>query len=376
MRPDATDSGAEPVLCQPFTARWYPQAERAGMESLNWLGAFGIAWPPGQWAEIERERAGYWWGLFDPGAVDHERFRLGADLLTAIFPFDDAYSGRYARARPGDAAAWAGRWTRLLDDPLYAEPCDHPLTAPMVDVLARAAGLATPMQYRRFTDALKSYITTLAWEFEGRDTTIRRSLAEAAACRFYTSGCAGIIAVLPITHGLHIDEETFHCGVFRAYTEAAVLVMTLYNDLFSYAKEKTETPDDVSILSAAVHEDGGSVFRSLRRVITLHNQAMDRIVRLGTVLRGLGSPATTAFTKAVEEQVAGNFEFGRMSSRYRNGEHALPPYRVTRTVPPAASEPVAVATFRWWWDPAALTLPLTSWARSEPLGELGGTAGL
>ncbi|RBQ18014.1 hypothetical protein DP939_21825 [Spongiactinospora rosea] len=348
-------SARPPTIFQPFAHRMHREAERAGDESIAWLRGFGIEWPAGQWEEIESERSGYWWGLFDPGAADYERFRLGADLLTALFPFDDAYSGRYARATPPQAVTWAGRWLRLLDDPRFAEPCGHPVNAPMVDVLRRAATIATPVQYRRFAEAERVYISSLGWEFAGEDDTVRTDMGEAAACRFYTAGVGGIIGLLPITHDLWISDEVACQGVFRAYTEAAILVMSLYNDLFSYAKEQADAPGDVNVLAAAAREHGGALDTAFRKVVSLHNQAMDRVVRLGSRLRALGSPDLTHYTRAVEELIAGNLEFGRAAVRYRDGEDILPPYTITRTPPPAPLGPTDIATFAWWWDEERLT---------------------
>ncbi|MFI0424932.1 hypothetical protein [Spongiactinospora sp. 9N601] len=373
---DLTDAPARPpTLFQPFAHRRHPAAERAADESIAWLRAFDIEWPPGQWAEIESERAGYWWGLFDPGAADYERYRLGVDLITVLFPFDDAYSGKYAQATPAQAVAWAGRWQRLLDDPCFAEPCGHPVNAPMVDVLRRAAAIGTPVQYRRFAEAVKGFISSLGWEFAGQDDAVRADMGEAAACRFYTAGCGGIIGILPITHDLWISDEVACRGVFRAYTEAAVLVLSLYNDLFSYAKEQAEAPHDVNVLAAAVREHDGALDTAFRRVITLHNQAMDRVVCLGSRLRALGSPDLTHYTRAVEEMIAGNLEFGRSAARYRGGEAALPPYTVTRTPPPVPLGPTDIATFAWWWDEHRLTGHRTALPRHTRLRPLTAVAG-
>ncbi|WP_327302129.1 hypothetical protein OG730_00110 [Streptomyces sp. NBC_01298] len=349
MSAPATPGAAVPSLWQPYTHRSHPEAERAGKESLAWLGSFDIAWQPGHFDTIRSENAGYWWNLFDPGAKDYERYRLGVDFISALYPFDDTYSGPYACASPAEAVAWAGQWMRLLDDPRFAVRCGHPFSAPLIDVMRRAAAMATPVQYRRFADAVKAYVTSLAWEFAGQDRSVRQRVAEAAACRFYTSGCTGIVGILHVSHDLDISDETFHHPLWRAYTEAAVLILALYNDLYSYAREQADTPDDVNILAAAVAEGRGDLRRGLGRVVTLHNQAMERVVHLGARLKKHHPAQARAYTQAIEEMLAGNLVFGRTATRYHGGEPALPPYTLTTTPPPTIGT-IEIPTFAWWWD--------------------------
>lgn len=339
-----------PALYCPVVARRYPDAEEIGKESLAWLKSFGLRLPPGQWAEIEAERMGYWFALFTPGAASRERMRLGADMFASIFPYDDAYSGRFAIGTEADAVSWAGRWCRLLDDPQFAVHCDHPVTEAVADFLRRLAEECTDTQYRRFADPLKTYMWGIAWEFAGHDKAVRESLAEAVPCRIYSAGVLPTIGILHASHNLHITDEVFYRPAVRAFTEAASFLIGLHNDLFSYPKEALDAAEDVNLLAAVITEHHCSVAEGVAHLIRLSNQIMTRLVELRTTLARTADNDLLTYLDAALEMLAGHLEFEQHCIRYRRGTAQLP--AITITSQPTAdtpAEPPAVPTLTWWW---------------------------
>ncbi|SDM16462.1 terpene synthase family protein [Allokutzneria albata] len=315
-------------LRRPIAAAVHPRAAELAETTLSWLAGHGL-------------------GGADPGLVDFTARTL-PDALPERAELVARYTCWAALLRAELLAAPAGsaeildrvvRFGHVLDAPEAPVPGGDPFALALSDLLRRGRRMASPLQLRRFTEAVRSWWLGLAAERAGEERGWRPGLAEWTVLRPQCGGAAAMSAKVELALGPEVPEWELNGPVARAAVEAAWTVALA--DLDLHACQRAQEPA-LNLVSALRADDPAlSVVEAFEAAVDVRDRALALFLRLRSQLLPLSGPAMRRYLTGVGRAVAGTTE-------WRFGPAPGGP-SIQDTVE-ANLQPLAVPTVSWWWD--------------------------
>lgn len=205
--------------------------------AANWLPKVGLA------ASDDRQRKHAAIDIPLLAAMTHP-WATRADLATVhdwlawLFEFDDQFDDGPDGVDPDSVMALGGRLLRILDGgPATPEP-SLPICDALADIWRRLRPRTSPAWRRRFRAHVAEYFESYVWETSNRRRQHIPGVEEYLAHRQQTGAVHTCFDVLIPTLGIAFDQETWENPTLRQIEYIACEIITLSNDIISFAKEK------------------------------------------------------------------------------------------------------------------------------------------
>ncbi|WP_328379375.1 hypothetical protein OG372_31325 [Streptomyces sp. NBC_01020] len=281
-----------------------------------------------------------------------EPLTLMARLHAVLFSLDDGLCDEsYATA--GLLAQETGRIMRAVEAP-YAAPSsgESARTAALRSIRLDLARHATPVQLRRWTEAMRVYTSGLVWEASWRSSPGLPSLDDYVTLWMRAIGMAPSTAMIEIAGGLTLADEELDDPRIRALTEMAWTLVSWDNDLYSRNKELLRADDDLNLIDVLAQEYGIDALRAQQEAVVMRDRVMVLFMRLRErALRDAG-PQLRQYVNGLGQFVRGHLDWASVCPRYTvPGAPAAGPDGWWKRLPAVVDQdPLPLPSISWWWD--------------------------
>lgn len=327
-------------------------------------------------------------GLFIDNAHQQKLLRVGAAELTArgipfgedertqdvsdvgmwLFAVDDYCDETGFSHDPGGYAMVASRIQRAVEAPEVDVFDDNPYAAAVRHLRRRLeANGASPMQLTRWAYAVRTFLFGQINEAHHRATGTIPNLSDFMVMRLDTVGTLPVFLLSDYAAGFELPPAEMDNRAVRALTEMASMLFGLDNEIVSFHKESRRSPDDINLIAVLAHQHRISLPEAQLQTVDLRNRVMARFARLGDEVIRHGSPELATYVGSLRTWVRGHCDWTYDSDRYINPDDAEDSQDLadltsgcTDVWPAGCSEPAAIASIAWWWDPAHCEAQLTA----------------
>ncbi|MCJ0871965.1 terpene synthase family protein [Streptomyces sp. AP-93] len=291
--------------------------------------------------------------------------QLLSDLAVWVFAFDDLCDEDLPSLTPTEMLTRVARLQRTIEAPEV--PLDKdPFGLALRDIRLRVAAIATPVQVRRWVDAMRGYF--LAEARTGADTTAPgdpQDVSDYLLTRLH-SGAALAVPVLLDAVGAALPAAQWEDRRIRALTEMAAAIVVVDTDIHSFAKENergSRSGNLVALLDGPAGPGPGAGTgagpgpgQGLQAASRLRDSIMHRFLHLGQqTAKAPADPRIQGHLDALTHYICGVRDWCGATSRYYpeqlDGTHHLPRRPGTATRPPDGTPlpPPPIASIAWWW---------------------------
>lgn len=285
--------------------------------------------------------------------------QLLSDLAVWVFAFDDLCDEDLPGLTPTEMLTMVARLQRTIEAPEVPLDAD-PFGLALRDIRLRMDAIATPVQVRRWVDAMRGYF--LAEAGIGADATgpgDPQDVSDYLLTRLH-SGAALAVPVLLDAVGAVLPAPWWEDRRIRALTEMAAVIVVVDTDIHSFAKESergSRSGNLVALLEAR-HGPGRSPRpgQGLEAASALRDAIMRRFTHLGRqTAMAAADPRIQRFLDALIQYVHGVRDRCGATSRYHpeqpDGSPHQPGSAGTASRPPevVSLTPPPIASIAWWW---------------------------
>ncbi|CAM3349769.1 hypothetical protein KIPE111705_03925 [Kibdelosporangium persicum] len=342
-----------PLFYCPIPSAINPAVDEVECRAVAWIDHIGLYRSGRDRTRILGTNSAEFYARFAPTAGS-EGLLVAALWVYWGFAFDDACcdSGPLS-ADPSAFLAMAGQLQRSMTSSVVPT---EPFAKALHDIMTRMRAFATPTQVRRFMDAHRHWLYSVAWQIGNQAQGHMPALDEYLTMRLGSAGGPPTIALLEIANNQEVPAREMDSPAVQALTEMTQLVAALDNDLHSYRKEVQEAHTDQNIVNVLMHQERSSAAEAIRRGVEIRDRIMVRFLRLRErVLAGAG-PELNRYLTDLCHAIRGNIDWAARVPRYlSNGIPSPQPItvKVTTTDEPRDSspEPLALPSISRWWDP-------------------------
>ncbi|MCX5402512.1 terpene synthase family protein [Streptomyces sp. NBC_00335] len=283
--------------------------------------------------------------------------QLLSDLAVWVFAFDDLCDEDLPSLTPTEMLTMVARLQRTIEAPEVPLDAD-PFALALRDIRLRVDAMATPVQVRRWVDAMRGYF--LAEARIGADTTARgepQDVSDYLLTRLH-SGAALAVPVLLDAVGAALPAPRWEDRRIRALTEMAAGIVVVDTDIHSFAKESERGSRSGNLVALLEAQRGRGLGpgQGLEAASVLRNAIMRRFTDLGRqTAMAPADPRIQRFLDALTQYVHGVRDWCGATSRYHpyqpNGSHHQPGRAATALRPPEGVPltPPPIASIAWWW---------------------------
>ncbi|WP_086828371.1 hypothetical protein [Allokutzneria sp. NRRL B-24872] len=316
-------------LYRPIAPAVHPRAAELAETTLSWLDAHGLPGVDVALVEFSARTL--------PDALPER-----AELLARYTCWAALLRAELERTRSGSAEVLdrVVRFGHVLDAPETPVAGGDPFALALCDLLRRGRRMVSPLQLRRFTEAVRSWWLGLVAERALVERGQRPGFADWAVLRPQSGGAAVMGVKVELALGPEVPEWELNGPVARAATEAAWTVALADLDLHSCHHEGE--PSALNLVSALRVDDPSlSVPEAFDAAVDVRDRALALFLRLRAQLAPLSGPAMRRYLTGVGRAVAGTTE-------WRFGPAPAGPS--IQDVPAVPPQPLAAPTVSWWWD--------------------------
>jgi hypothetical protein len=346
-----------PFFC-PVEPAIHPAVDTVERHCVAWLDRVRLHQDERQRARLVGTNSAEFYCRFAPSGVE-AGLEVAADWVYWGFAFDDARCDRGPlSASPAEFLAMAGLLQRALEAPWEPAAEDDRFVAALQDIGRGFHRCATPVQVRRFADAHRAWLFSVAWQIGNRARGRMPGLGEYTAMRLGSAGGPPTLAMLEIANGEEVPAAELDSPVVRGLTEMAILVASWDNDLHSYAKEADEDNMDQNLVNVLKAAHGWDTEQAVDEAYALRDQVMSQFLQLRE--RRARRPASDALRRYLEclgHAIRGNIDWALRVPRYNDidGIPAQPgPGRplvgCTETPSTRRAGALPIPAIAWWWE--------------------------
>ncbi|QLY29222.1 hypothetical protein H0264_28615 [Nocardia huaxiensis] len=300
----------------PLGSSVHPMREVIEAESAGWLDGHGVV--PGD------RRAGFWAGA--PGALGsytyprgtREGTQLASDFISWLFAFDDLYcDGNRIGGDPVEFSGVIGEIVQVLEEPGAAGAGELPVARALRDLYGRVAGMASPVQRRRWADDTEKYLLTKLWEAGRRRAGSLPPLESYVHLRRLGGANVACLMLTDVSLGCEVPAEVLCGPQMSELVKAAADLADLDNDLLSYARESG--PDEefpINGVTAAAQHGAGDTAAAVARVQRFRNARMRTLLELSAHFAEPADSPAADFSRGVCDWVSGHIDWIMQSGRY------------------------------------------------------------
>ncbi|MFE0063415.1 terpene synthase family protein [Streptomyces sp. NPDC059003] len=351
------------LYCPLPPPRPHPDEALLEKRGLDWLESLGLFTDPINRVRAADTRSHELMARMTPDAPT-ELTQLGVDWAYLAFAFDDLRTD----SGPSSTDTTTLRlWFEGLD---YASttldtrplPDDVFYTA-IADLSARIKEQTSPTLWRRWlTDNKATYWAGL-WEAAHRTSGHLADFGTFLTVRPHLGLGPSTITCAEIAAGLQLPDDERHDPLVRAVTEAAWLLITLDDDLYSYPKEHWmaqqaghDTAAEPTPIPILMREHHSTVTEATRQLAQIRDRIMAQALHLAEqITAGPYSHDTRAMIDIALTAVRNCLDWAQHATRYTNPDGANPhaielQWAGLTHAPPHNGRALAYPAISWWWD--------------------------
>ncbi|MFD5142270.1 terpene synthase family protein [Streptomyces sp. NPDC058401] len=287
--------------------------------------------------------------------------QLLSDLAAWVFAFDDLCDEELPTLTPTRVLTMVARLQRTIEAPGIPLGED-PFGLALRDIRLRVDEIATPVQARRWVDAMRGYFLAEA-RIGAAPTTpgSPQDVSDYLLTRLH-SGAALAVPVLLDAVGSALPAPLWEDPRIRALTEMAAGIVVVDSDIHSFAKESRRGSRSGNLIALLDSPDGPEpgagqgAGRGLRAVSALRDSIMRRFLYLGRqTAKAPADPRVQWYLDALTQYVCGARDWSEATSRYHAGrpEGSRHQPRGAATAAGPSEEtllaPPPIASIAWWW---------------------------
>ncbi|MFE4257953.1 hypothetical protein [Streptomyces sp. NPDC056883] len=283
--------------------------------------------------------------------------QLLSDLAVWVFAFDDHCDEDVPSLTPTEMLTMVARLQRTIEAP--GVPLgEDPFGLALRDIRLRVEAIATPVQVRRWVDAMRGYFLAEAGAGAGAAPTgpgSPQDVSDYLLTRLH-SGAALAVPVLLDAVGAALPAPLWEDPRIRALTEMAAGIVVLDTDIHSFAKENQRGSRSGNLIALldGPHRPGPG--QGLQAASELRDLIMRRFLHLGEqTAKAPADPRIQRYLDVLTQYVRGVRDWCAATSRYHSGQPGGarhqprgagagygPPDDIPLTPPP-------IASIAWWW---------------------------
>lgn len=337
-------SDTVPPLYCPLPTRMHPDSPAIGRRSVAWLDAFGLLPDDRARARIGATRPAEWACRIAPGG-SAAGLQLVSDWTHLGFVIDDSrFDAGPIADRPARLIPFMMRLTQALDHP-EAPADDDPFAAAFRDLSARARAQAPATVVRRWADGNLEWFFSVACLTAYRVAGTMPTLTEYLNLGPRDRAMRLTGSLIELAEGSVLTDADREAPAVRAVTQAANLLVTIGNDLFSFRKEAADDVLESNVVGVIQHRDACPPEVALARTVALHDRVMCLYLALAAQLADGGSPTVRRHLSQLDHLIRGNLEWSVGVPRYGTGSAspwAAVPADGSLTAPD-------LSPIDWWW---------------------------
>ncbi|GAA0241518.1 terpene synthase family protein [Cryptosporangium japonicum] len=333
-----------PLYC-PLPTRMHPESGAIGRRSVAWLEQFGLLDDERMRDRIRATRPAEWACRIAPAGAG-PGLQLVSDWTHLGFVIDDSrFDAGPIADRPGRLIPLMMRLMHALDHP-EAPADDDPFAAAFRNLSARARACAPAAVVRRWADGNLEWFFSVACLTAYRVAGTMPTLTEYLNLGPRDRAMRLTGSLIELAEGSVLTDADREEPAVRAVTQAANLLVTIGNDLFSFRKEADDDVLESNIVGVIQHRDACPAEEALARTVELHDRVMCLYLGLRAQLDADGAPTVRRHLTQLDHLIRGNLEWSVRVPRY--GTASASPWADT----PADGRPAAphLAPIDWWWE--------------------------
>jgi hypothetical protein len=332
-----------------------PAYQVACENALRWADRFGLL--DGDPAERRRHsQHGLLTGRCYP-STSPRALQIVTDWSAWLFFLDDRCDEGDLKSQPEELRRLHAIYLRILEHgelPDEAEPLERAL----YDLRERMLELGSREWLLFFAEDVRQYFAAHHWEAMNRAVGLTPSFAAYRSMRPFTSAVYTCFSLFHITDGIEFSAALYQDRTLQGLSALANQIVSHCNDLQSFEKELMHG-DVHNAVIVLMEEQGSSRSTAIEIVTDLHNQDMSAFLSLSeeVVEQDLSRYADrAAFIRCLRSWVRGNYDWGNVTYRYREGDVEIriaklkstcpPPPGTSRPPPPGTSRPPPPRTSR------------------------------
>ncbi|ETK32821.1 terpene synthase family protein [Microbispora sp. ATCC PTA-5024] len=352
-----------PFFCPLPPPAPHPEEDLLEKRSLDWLDSLGLFTDPLNRVRAADTRSHELMARITPhGSTD--RVQLGVDWANLAFAFDDLRTD----TGPSSADTTSLRlWFEGLDQAATQlntdSRSDDLFYTAIAELSARIKAHTSPALWRRWLSDNKATYWAGLWESAHHTTGAPADFNSFLAVRPHLGLGPSTLTCGEIAAELRVPEDERHDPLVRAITEAAWLLITLDDDLYSHPKEcwiTEQTGGDPSGEPAAIPILMREHRTTLPQAVLILSQIRDCVMAQAIQLADRASRQpyandTHAMIDLALGAVRSTLEWAQHAPRYTNpdGHHPdaihLNWTGITDT-PPPLTDALSYPAIAWWWE--------------------------
>jgi Terpene synthase family 2, C-terminal metal binding len=338
-----------PLYC-PLPSAIHPDAAAIAQSSMDWLAALGLFEREGLRDRMVRTHAAEWASRIAPFG-ERRRLQIVSDWTHLGFAIDDCrFDAGPLVDQPADLIPSMMGLMPHLDHP-EAPTGDDLFARGLRDLSVRARACAPAAVVRNWVEGNMEWFFAVACLTSYRAAGTMPSLAAYVDLGPRDRAMKLTGSLIELAEGTFLPHDERESPPVRAVTQAANLLVTIGNDLFSFAKEAEHGVLESNIVGVIGHEDGCEPEQAVRKAVALHDQIMCRYL---TLRRRIGSTAgeeLLCHLSQLDHLIRGNLEWSLRVPRYRHPAGSRPPGPpFARTPSDTTATAPPIPAIAWWWD--------------------------
>ncbi|MFF1412121.1 hypothetical protein ACFVX6_20525 [Streptomyces sp. NPDC058289] len=281
--------------------------------------------------------------------------QLLSDLAVWVFAFDDHCDEDLPSLTPTQMLRMVTRLQRTIEAP--GVPLgEDPFGLALRDIRLRLDAIATPVQVRRWVDAMRGYF--LAEAATGAAPTAPGSPQEVSdylLTRLH-SGAALAVPVILDAVGAGLPAPLWEDPRIRALTEMAAGIVVVDTDIHSFAKESQRGSRSGNLIAVLEGPHRPGPGQGPQAASALRDSITRRFLHLGEqTAKATADPRIQRYLDALTQYVCGVRDWCAATSRYHpeqpDGDRHQPRGAGAACGPPDDTPltPPPIASIAWWW---------------------------
>jgi hypothetical protein len=241
---------------------------------------------------------------------------LGANLITWLYLFDDAYG-------EGRRGASAARMRQRFDELEHmvrtgAAPADSPFARALADLVTRLTARVGDDWRHRFADSLARYFAGCLLELPYRRERRTPTATEYRALRRWSVGGLPVFDLIELTLPAPLSPAMASAPELSRLREAAAELCAWVNDIFSYHKESSDD-DSLNLVAVLMGDRKLTLPRAFAAAAELYNDDRRAFLALRDAFcaRPDVDDVARAYVDGLVAWVHGNHAWTQTSQRYR-----------------------------------------------------------
>jgi Terpene synthase family 2, C-terminal metal binding len=338
-----------PVLYCPIDAAVHSNAKNAEVGAFEWMDRCQLFSNESKRSAAFSSNSAEVSARIIPHAPDDLLLFLSTYMYWGFFA-DDVFDSGPVDVRKARFADLAPQYMRALETPCVAATDDQPLTVLYRELRLFLQPRVTLSQLRRWIDANFGWLLGQTLEIGDAERHTVPTINDFLFVRTYTMAgrCLNLTVELAGGGG-EVPEHERESPRAQAINHIVAVLMGLYADLFSLAKEEPGAHNIVNILA---NENRCPTAEAVRQAVALSDRIMALFLRLREQIARHASTEMRCYLDNLGHLLRGVLDWGPSVARYHGPQTSEPPEGIACTDRPSDPDPspLPYPTVSWWWS--------------------------